>query len=131
MQCYKHRKYFKKKQELWKPCKKTIIFFCLVTGWRFQHFRFLLQNPVPKLVTSFFFSPEITHWTYTCINLLALNKSKRSKNAEFFFKILVQYPRNWRKHLCVCVQLLENLQKTCNFFKRLWIGNFCLHMSLC
>ena len=30
---------------------------------------------------------------------------------QIFFIILVQYPRNWRKHLCVCVQLLKNLQK--------------------
>ena len=102
----------------------------MVTSWRFQHFRRLLQNPTTKLLT-IFFSPEITHWTYTCLNPLALNKSKRGKHAIFFFFILAQYPRNWCKHLCVCLQLLENFPKTYNFFyRRPLIGKLCLHMSV-
>ena len=53
----------------------------------------------------------------------------------YFFKTpnLAQYPMNWCKHQYVCLQLLENLQKTCNFFyksKELLIRKFCLHMSV-
>ena len=110
----------------------------LVTCYRFQHFRRLLQNPTPKLVTSFPPPPEITHWTYTCLNPLALTTQNEVKCRiclffyfYFSFLILAQHPRNWRKHLCVCLQLIEFFFKTYNFFyKRLFIGKFCLKRSV-
>ena len=74
-------------------------------------FQTSVTNPTPKLVTSFFLSPEITHWAW------ALNKWKRGKKLYIYiYFFFAQYPRNWRKHLCVCLQLLDNLQQMQLFF---------------
>ena len=48
---------------------KKALCFVLVSGWRFQYFRHLLQNPNLKLMANF---PNNHYWSYTFLNPWAL-----------------------------------------------------------
>ena len=79
----------------------------------------------------FFLLQDIIHCTYACIIPWALNKSTTSKNTEYFFFYFFFIPSILGIGTNTCATSRKSWKKTYNFFyKRLLIGNFCLHMSL-
>ena len=60
-----------------KHLQKNQLYF-LVPGWKFQYFRYLLQNPNIKLMASF---PNNHYLSYTFLNPWALNNKGVCKTA--------------------------------------------------